>query len=73
MSDITFVHHDINYVARLLERFDESTSRKERSGLAIAIVEQIRMEQWLSELRCLRERTKSPCRAMSVHTHAPDM
>ncbi len=72
MPESTIAHYDIDYVTRLYERFHASEpSSEEYVGLAIAIAEQVATEQWLPELRCLRERVLSPCPDPNGHTHAP--
>ncbi len=69
-----FVHHDLDALDRLLRRYaHDDTTADERGGIAVQIVEQMRMEQWSNELRCLRERVRSACPDPQHHTHAPDL
>jgi hypothetical protein len=67
------VDHDLDHVERLLVRYrDCAPGSAGRCYAAEQIVEQILMEQWLSELRCLRNRPLAPCPDPVGHTHARD-
>ena len=73
MSESKMIHHDIDHVERLVRRFYELTIDPARRVYVVEqIVETLISEQWLSELRCLRERTLSPCPDPLGHTHARD-